>query len=105
MRENGKLRAATWDEALGVVAGKLKAATADRIGVIAGDLQDAESMKATLDLFRALGSANTDCRQDGAALGGAAREGWLFNSRSGGHRERGRHPDGRASIRASRRRC
>lgn len=80
LRENGKLRPATWDEALGAVAARLKAASADRIGVIAGDLQDAESMKATLDLFRALGSANTDCRQDGAALGHGPRESWLFNS-------------------------
>ncbi|MCH4266915.1 MAG: NADH-quinone oxidoreductase subunit NuoG [Brevundimonas sp.] len=80
VRENGKLRPASWDEALSVVADKIKAASADRIGAIAGDLQDAESMKATLDLFRALGSANTDCRQDGAALGGEVREGWLFNS-------------------------
>jgi NADH-quinone oxidoreductase subunit G len=80
VRENGKLRAASWEEALGVVAAKLTAASADRIGVIAGDLQDAESMKATLDLFRALGSANTDCRQDGSVLGYGAREGWLFNS-------------------------
>ena len=37
-------------------------------------------MKAALDLFRALGSANTDCRQDGAAIGVGPREGWLFNS-------------------------
>ncbi|MFC7379383.1 NADH-quinone oxidoreductase subunit NuoG [Brevundimonas sp. GCM10030266] len=80
IRENGRLRAASWDEALGAVAAKLTAASADRIGVIAGDLQDAESMKAALDLFRALGSANTDCRQDGAALGVGPREGWLFNS-------------------------
>ncbi|MBN8528252.1 MAG: NADH-quinone oxidoreductase subunit G [Caulobacterales bacterium] len=80
VRENGKLRAASWDEALARVAEKLKAAKPERIGVIAGDLQDAESMKATLDLFRALGSANTDCRQDGAALGHGPREGWLFNS-------------------------
>jgi NADH-quinone oxidoreductase subunit G len=80
VRENGRLRAASWDEALGVVAAKLNAASADRIGVVAGDLQDAESMKATLDLFRALGSANTDCRQDGAALGVGPREGWLFNT-------------------------
>lgn len=85
VRENGKLRAASWDEALSAVAARIKAAPADRIGAIAGDLQDAESMKALLDLFRSLGSANTDCRQDGAALGGSgeggeAREGWLFNS-------------------------
>jgi NADH-quinone oxidoreductase subunit G len=80
VRENGRLRPAGWDEALAVVAGKLTAASADRIGVIAGDLQDAESMKAALDLFRALGSANTDCRQDGSALGYGPRESWLFNS-------------------------
>jgi NADH-quinone oxidoreductase subunit G len=80
VRENGKLRAASWDEALGMVAAKLNAAKADKIGVIAGDLQDAESMKAALDLFRALGSANTDCRQDGSALGYGPRESWLFNS-------------------------
>ncbi|WP_304179528.1 NADH-quinone oxidoreductase subunit NuoG, partial [Phenylobacterium aquaticum] len=46
LRENGKLRPATWAEALALVADKLKAAPADRIGVIAGDQQDAESMKA-----------------------------------------------------------
>jgi NADH-quinone oxidoreductase subunit G len=80
VRENGKLRVASWEEALGVVAGKIKAAKPEKIGVIAGDLQDAESMKAALDLFRALGSPNTDCRQDGAALGQGPREGWLFNS-------------------------
>jgi len=80
VRENGRLRAASWEEALGVVAARLNAASADRIGVVAGDLQDAESMKAALDLFRALGSANTDCRQDGAALGVGPREGWLFNT-------------------------
>jgi len=76
----GKLKPATWDEALGAVAEKLAAAKPDKIGVIAGDLQDAESMFAALELFRALGSPNTDCRQDGAALGGGQREGWLFNS-------------------------
>ena len=80
VRENGKLRAASWDEALNAVAAQLKAAPADKIGVIAGDLQDAESMKAALDLFRALGSANTDCRQDGSAMGYGPREGWLFNT-------------------------
>lgn len=68
------------DETLAVVADRLKAAPADRIGVVAGDLQDAESMKAALDLFRALGSANTDCRQEGSALGYGPRESWLFNS-------------------------
>ena len=37
-------------------------------------------MKATKDLFSALGVANLDCRQDGMALGDGPRESWLFNS-------------------------
>jgi NADH-quinone oxidoreductase subunit G len=80
IRDAGKLRPASWAEALDAVAAKLKATAPDRVGVIAGDLQDAESMKATLDLFRGLGVQSTDCRQDGMALGGGPRESWLFNS-------------------------
>ena len=52
----------------------------ERVGVIAGDLQDAESMKAALDLFGALGEKTLDCRQDATALGGGPRQSWLFNS-------------------------
>ncbi|WP_269713443.1 NADH-quinone oxidoreductase subunit NuoG [Caulobacter sp. NIBR2454] len=80
VRTNGKLAPATWAEAFATVAAKLQATAPERIGVIAGDLQDAESMKATLDLFRALGVKNTDSRQDGTALGQGPRESWLFNS-------------------------
>jgi len=65
IREGGRLRQASWSEALDLVAARLKAAKPERIGVIAGDLQDAESMKAALDLFRGLGVASLDCRQDG----------------------------------------
>src|SRR6185437_4776518 len=80
VRRNGKLTPATWAEAFEVVAGRLKGAAPDRIGVIAGDLQDAESMKAALDLFGGLGVTSFDCRQDGTVLGHGPRESWLFNS-------------------------
>jgi NADH-quinone oxidoreductase subunit G len=80
IREGGRLRPASWSEALDIVAARLKATAPDRIGVIAGDLQDAESMKAALDLFRGMGVASLDCRQDGMALGAGPRESWLFNS-------------------------
>ncbi len=80
IREAGRLRPATWNEAFDVVAAKLQATAPDRIGVIAGDLQDAESMKAALDLFCGMGVQSTDCRQDGMALGSGPRESWLFNS-------------------------
>ncbi|WP_184719340.1 NADH-quinone oxidoreductase subunit NuoG [Caulobacter sp.] len=76
----GKLKPATWNEAFAAVAAKIKATAPERIGVIAGDLQDAESLKATKDLFTALGVKNLDSRQDGSALGQGPREGWLFNS-------------------------
>lgn len=79
IRENGKLRPASWGEALDATA-KALSGDARKIGAVAGDLACAESMKATLDLFRALGSPNTDCRADGAQIGGGPRQGYLFNS-------------------------
>lgn len=80
VRVDGKLKPATWAEAFAAVAAKIKATAPDRIGVLAGDLQDAESLKATKDLFTALGVKNLDSRQDGSALGYGPRESWLFNS-------------------------
>ena len=80
IRQGGRLVPVSWPDALAAVAAKLKESSADRIGVIAGDLQDAESMKAALDLFGALGVASLDCRQDGLVLGAGPRESWLFNS-------------------------
>src|SRR5579872_7253898 len=80
VRKGGKLSPATWGEAFAAIAAKIKAAQPERIGAIAGDLQDAESMKAALDLFGGLGVKNLDCRQDGAKIGAGPRESWLFNS-------------------------
>jgi NADH-quinone oxidoreductase subunit G len=87
LRVAGKLKPVSWGEALAAVAGKLRATAPDRIGVIAGDLQDAESMKAAMDLFSSLGVRSLDCRQDGAKLGGGARGGWLFNTTIAGIEE------------------
>ncbi|MEI7932912.1 MAG: NADH-quinone oxidoreductase subunit NuoG, partial [Alphaproteobacteria bacterium] len=81
IRDGGKLKPATWEEALAVVVAKVRETKPDRTGVIAGDLTDAETMKAALDLFRGkLGIASLDCRQDGAQIGGGAREEYLFNA-------------------------
>lgn len=79
IRENGKLRAAGWDEALTVVAEKLSAEP-ETIAAIAGDLCDAESMKALKDLMDSLGVKNIDCRQDGMTIGQGPRQSYLFNS-------------------------
>jgi NADH-quinone oxidoreductase subunit G len=80
IRKDGKLQPASWGEALSAVAAKLKATNASRIGAIAGDLVDAESVAALKDLLDGLGVTNLDCRQDGAKIDPANRATWLFNA-------------------------
>ena len=80
VRRDGKLAPASWDEAFAAIADKLKGVAGNRIGAVAGDLADAESMLALKDLFTALGSPNLDCRQDGAALDGSRRDFYTCNT-------------------------
>ena len=80
VRKKGKLQEATWDEALLTVARKLKTTPAEKIGALAGDLCDAESMIALKDLMISLGVSNIDCRQDGAYLDPHVRASYLFNT-------------------------
>ena len=79
VRKQGKLVEATWEEALGAAAAKLKGVEGSKIAAIAGDQCDAEAMVALKDLMAALGSPNIDCRQDGAKLGGP-RGSYMFNA-------------------------
>ena len=80
VRENGKLRPATWPEAFGAIASRLKDLPGERIGAVAGDLCDVESMLALKDLMANLGSTNLECRQDGAAADASRRDFYTFNS-------------------------
>ncbi len=81
IRKNGRLEPASWDEALLLVAQKLKSAKPERIGAIAGDLCGAEEMFALKDLFTRLGSKNLDCRQKGDKLDPKlGRASYLFNT-------------------------
>ncbi|MBV8869636.1 MAG: molybdopterin-dependent oxidoreductase, partial [Acetobacteraceae bacterium] len=80
VRRDGKLVAATWHDALPALAERLSGVPGERIGAVAGDLCDAESMAALKDLMVSLGSANLDCRQDGGHLDAARRDFYLFNS-------------------------
>ncbi|MBV9753800.1 MAG: NADH-quinone oxidoreductase subunit G, partial [Hyphomicrobiales bacterium] len=80
VRRNGRLEPASWAEAFAAVAERLRHLPGERIGAIAGDLCDAESMAALKDLMTALGSPNLDCRQDGAKLDGTRRDFYTFNT-------------------------
>jgi len=80
VRRDGALVPASWDEAFAAIASRLRGMDGAKVAAIAGDLADAEAMCALKDLMDGLGSPNIDCRQDGAALGGGSRAGWLFNT-------------------------
>ncbi|EFL89995.1 NADH-quinone oxidoreductase subunit NuoG [Ahrensia sp. R2A130] len=81
IRENGKLRAASWSEAFDVVAEKMKATDAADIGAIAGDLSSVEEIYALRELMTSLGVTSMDCREEGSALDPSlGRESYIFNS-------------------------
>jgi NADH-quinone oxidoreductase subunit G len=81
IRENGRLRPATWPEAFGLIASKVMLAGAAKTGAIIGDLASVEEAFANKDLMGRLGSPHIDCRQDGAALDPAlGRASYLFNA-------------------------
>jgi NADH-quinone oxidoreductase subunit G len=80
VRRNGKLEPATWPEAFATIAARLKGVPGERIAAVAGDLADVEAMLALKDLMTALGSANLDCRQDGAAIDARVPAAYRFNT-------------------------
>jgi NADH-quinone oxidoreductase subunit G len=81
LRENGRLRPATWQEAFSVIAGKVLKANPKRMGAIVGDLAAVEEIFALKDLMTRLKVGNIDCRQDGSLLDPAwGRASYLFNA-------------------------
>ncbi|MEM9810846.1 MAG: NADH-quinone oxidoreductase subunit NuoG [Pseudomonadota bacterium] len=69
IREGGKLRPASWNEAFDAIAARLENTSPDKVAAIAGDLVAAEPVKALRDLTDAIGTPHRDCRQDGSTIG------------------------------------
>ena len=86
IREDGKLRPASWVEAFEAIRAKLDGVASEKIGALVGDLVPAEAIKALKDLTDALGTPHRDCRQDGSSLGvlpngeKAPRSSYVFGS-------------------------
>ncbi|WP_068082771.1 NADH-quinone oxidoreductase subunit NuoG [Polycladidibacter stylochi] len=81
VKVDGKLKAASWNEAFAAIAQKLNGVSGEKIGAIAGDLASTEELFALKTLMNALGSDNVDCRQDGAKLDPSLGRGsYLFNT-------------------------
>jgi len=88
VKENGRLRPASWQEAFGLIAEKLRSAGPARTAALLGDLNAVEEMYALSQLMKTLGVANIDCRQDGSPLGEkGGRAGYLFNATIAGIEE------------------
>ncbi|NCP62620.1 MAG: NADH-quinone oxidoreductase subunit G [Alphaproteobacteria bacterium] len=80
IREKGKLRPATFEEAFAKISEKLKGSDGSKIAALAGDLADCEAMIALKDLMLGLGSPHFDCVLEGAALSTKTRGQYLFNT-------------------------
>ena len=77
IRENGKLRAATWPEALLKTAEAIKGAT--NLAGLVGDLASVEAAYALKQLVDGQGGV-TECRTDGAKLPAGNRSGYVGNA-------------------------
>ena len=77
LRKNGKLVAASWDEAFAAIA---KAKPGKSIAAVAGGLVDCETMFAAKALLGALGSSLLESRQTGDAFDTASLAALNFNS-------------------------
>ena len=80
LRVDGKLQPVSWGEAFAAIAAQLKGLPGARIGAVVGDLVEAESIFALKALMISLGSANLDCRQDGAAIDTLRPDFYRFNT-------------------------
>src|SRR5881398_46305 len=79
VREKGKLREASWQEALGLFAARLKSA-GSKVAAIAGDLLDAETMYAARKLVEGQGSSLLEGRQTGLTYDTSSLSAVAFNS-------------------------
>jgi NADH-quinone oxidoreductase subunit G len=79
IRENGKLRAASWTEAFSAIAAKAGHIDGKRIGAIAGDLSGVEEMFALKDLLAKCGSANLAVQGGDAFDPKLGRAAYIFN--------------------------
>ena len=73
IRENGKLRPASWPEALGAAASAMKG---KKVAGLVGDLSSTEAAFALKNLIEGLGGV-VECRTDGAKLPAGNRSGYV----------------------------
>ncbi len=79
IRENGQLRAASWQQAFQAIAAKISRTDGKRIGAIAGDLAAVDEMFALKELLAKFGSTNLAVQGGDAFDPKAGRASYIFN--------------------------
>jgi NADH-quinone oxidoreductase subunit G len=79
IRENGQLRAASWQQAFQAIAAKISRIDGKRIGAISGDLAAVEEMFALKELLAKFGSVNLAVQGSDAFDPKAGRASYIFN--------------------------
>jgi NADH-quinone oxidoreductase subunit G len=79
IRENGKLRAASWSDVFEAITAKTARSDGKRIGAISGDLAAVEEMFALKDLLAKYGSVNLAVQGGDAFDPKAGRASYIFN--------------------------
>ena len=80
VKRNGKLQAATFDEAYSEIAKHIKAVKSSEIAALSGQLSAAEENFALKKLLEKLSVKHFDCRLKGEKLNAADRASYLFNT-------------------------
>ncbi len=80
IRRDGRLEAASWEEAFDLIAKRTNNLPPERMAMLAGDQADCESLFALKQLAAKLDTPHLDCRQDGANYDLSARAGYVMNS-------------------------
>jgi len=79
IRESGRLRAASWNEAFAAIAARVARIDGKRIGAIAGDLSGVEEMFALKELLANCGSSNLAVQGGDAFDPKTGRASYIFN--------------------------
>jgi NADH-quinone oxidoreductase subunit G len=88
IRENGKLRKSSWDEAYKLLISKIKSINPNEIGGLVGDLADLEMIYSFKSFFyNCIGSKNLECRHDTIFINPKERTNYIFNSSINGIEE------------------
>jgi NADH-quinone oxidoreductase subunit G len=81
VREAGRLRPASWQEAFALITARFTSAGAANAAALIGDLNSVEEIYALAQLMKKLGVTNIDCRQEGSPLGEVGgRAAYIFNT-------------------------